>query len=101
MTDPSHDGPETPVSPAVGPDLQSHSGEPGQHQPSAESDGLLAVVKNLSRYHREHEKHYSEAPLADAMALHSAARTLIALAERWTSVEPVAGTGCQSVCGST
>jgi hypothetical protein len=34
---------------------------------SAESDGLLTVVKNLSRYHREHEKYYSEAPLADAI----------------------------------
>jgi hypothetical protein len=63
---------------------------PEQRQPSAEGDGLLAVVKNLSRYHREHEKYYSEAPLADAMALQRAARTLIALAERWTSVEPVA-----------
>jgi hypothetical protein len=48
------------------------------------------MVKNLSRYHREHEKYYSEAPLADAIALQRAARTLIALAERWTSVEPVA-----------
>jgi hypothetical protein len=32
------------------------------------------VVKNLSRYHREHEKYYSEAPLADAIALQRIAR---------------------------
>ena len=57
---------------------------------SAESDGLLALVKNLSRYHREHEKYYSEAPLADAISLQRTARTLIALAERWTCAEPVA-----------
>lgn len=37
-----------------------------QHQPGASSDGLLAVAANLSRYHREHEKYYSEVPLADA-----------------------------------
>ena len=60
------------------------------HQPGAGNDGLLAVVKNLSQYHREHEKYYSEAPLTDAISLQRAARTLIALAERWTSVEPTA-----------
>ena len=59
-----------------------------QHQPGAGSDGLLAVARNLSQYHREHEKYYSEAPLTDAISLQRAARTLIALAERWTSVEP-------------
>jgi hypothetical protein len=48
------------------------------------------VAANLSRYHREHEKYYSEAPLTDAIALQRAARTLIALAERWTAVEPAA-----------
>ena len=59
-----------------------------QHQPGAGSDGLLAVARNLSQYHREHEKYYSEAPLTDAISLQRTARTLIALAERWTSVEP-------------
>ena len=61
-----------------------------QHQPDAGSDGLLAVARNLSQYHREHEKYYSEAPLTDAISLQRTARTLIALAERWTSVEPAA-----------
>jgi hypothetical protein len=58
--------------------------------PGAGGDGLLAVAGNLSRYHREHEKYYSEAPLTDAIALQRMARTLIALAERWASVEPAA-----------
>ncbi len=53
-----------------------------QHQPGTISDGLLAVAANLSRYHREHESYYSEAPLADAIALQRTARTLIALAGR-------------------
>ena len=61
-----------------------------QHQPGAGSDGLLAVARNLSQYHREHEKYYSEAPLTDAISLQRTARTLIALAERWTSAEPAA-----------
>jgi hypothetical protein len=59
-------------------------------RPGSGSDGLLAVARNLSQYHREHEKYYSEAPLTAAISLQRAARTLIALAERWTSVEPAA-----------
>jgi hypothetical protein len=59
-----------------------------QPRPGAGSDGLLAVAANLSHYHREHEKYYSEAPLTEAIALQRAARTLIALAERWTAAEP-------------
>ncbi len=61
---------------------------PGEHRAGGENDGLLAVAANLSRYHREHEKYYSEAPLADAIALQRTARTLIALAERWATAEP-------------
>ena len=53
-------------------------------------NGLLAIAANLSRYHREHEKYYSEAPLTDAISLQRAARSLIALAERWSTAEPVA-----------
>jgi hypothetical protein len=53
-------------------------------------DGLLGIAANLSRYHREHEKYYSEAPLIDAISLQRAARSLIALAERWSTAEPVA-----------
>ena len=31
-------------------------------------DPLLAVVLNLARYHREHEKFYAESPLHDAVS---------------------------------
>jgi hypothetical protein len=90
MTESAHDPPEMRDTAAAGPGYQEQRPGPGRHQPSAGSDGLLAVVTNLSQYHREHEKYYSEAPLTDAIALQRAARTLIALAERWTSVQPAA-----------
>jgi hypothetical protein len=78
MTDSIQDGPERPGAGSR------------QPPPGAGNGGLLAVAANLSQYHREHEKYYSEAPLADAIALQRAARTLIALAERWTTAEPAA-----------
>jgi hypothetical protein len=75
----------------TGQDTPERRGSESQrHEPGASSDGLLAAAANLSRYHREHEKYYSEAPLTDAIALQRAARTLIALAERWSAVEPAA-----------
>ena len=90
MTEPAQNVPDMLSTPAAGSDFEGSGPEPRQHQPSAASDALLAVVKNLSQYHREHEKYYAEAPLADAIALQRAARTLIALAERWTCVQPAA-----------
>jgi hypothetical protein len=76
MTESTQDGPTR------------HSTESPWHQTGAGNDELLAAAKNLSQYHREHEKYYSEAALTDAVSLQRAARTLIALAERWASVEP-------------
>ena len=90
MTDPVQDGVVTPSTPAAGPAHQGRRAGPGQHQAGAESDDLLALVKNLSRYHREHEKYYSEEALVNAVSLQRTGRTLIALAERWTSAEPAA-----------
>src|SRR5215211_6861035 len=48
---------------------------------------FLQAVLNLSRYHREHEKHYAAAPLEDALWLQRRSRTLKALAERWACAE--------------
>ena len=50
---------------------------------------LLAIVRNLAEYHREHEKYYSEVPLADAISLQRTSRTLMALSERWRTATPV------------
>ncbi|HEX5190064.1 MAG TPA: hypothetical protein VFW16_11005 [Streptosporangiaceae bacterium] len=66
-----------------------------------DSDGLLEIAANLSRYHREHEKYYSEAPLTDAISLQRAARSLIALAERWTTAQPVAEPAPSPFAGAT
>jgi len=71
-----------------------------QYQPGAGSDGLLAVAANLSRYHREHEKYYSEAPLADAIALQRTARTLITLAGRWTATGPARASAASPFAGT-
>jgi hypothetical protein len=72
MSDPAQGQPPAPGTQAT--DDEGSGTKPAQRQVSADSDGLLAVVKNLSRYHREHEKYYSEAPLADAIALQRIAR---------------------------
>lgn len=49
---------------------------------------MAGVFANLSRYHREHEKHYGEAPLRDASGLIRASRSLKALAEHWSTADP-------------
>ena len=54
------------------------------------SDGATAraaraAMLNLSRFHREHERHYALAPLEGALALGRAARTLTTLADRWAA----------------
>jgi hypothetical protein len=80
--------------------LAAPGNESRQFQPGASSDGLLAAAANLSRYHREHEKYYSEAPLADAIALQRTARTLIALAERWATAGPAAEPAASPFAGT-
>ena len=49
---------------------------------------LLESIENLSRFHREHEKFYSQAPLQAARELQASSRALQALADRWGEVEP-------------
>jgi hypothetical protein len=44
-----------------------------------------AAMLNLSRFHREHERHYALAPLESAVALGRAARTLTTIADRWAA----------------
>src|SRR6476659_8453730 len=49
---------------------------------------LLDAVLNLSKFHRDHEKFYASAPREQAVVLQRHARTLQALADRWSTVEP-------------
>jgi hypothetical protein len=51
------------------------------------SDPFLAAIDNLSRFHREHEKFYAQAPREQAVLVQRHARTLAALADRWSQVE--------------
>ena len=55
--------------------------------PPPRDNPLLQAALNLSQFHREHEKHYSAAPLEDALWLQRTSRTLKALAERWSRAE--------------
>lgn len=53
---------------------------------------LLTAIMNLSAFHREHEKFYASAPREQAVVLQRHARTLQALADRWSVVDPVSAT---------
>ena len=81
MTDPAQDGPPAPNTPPTGPSDNRAGAQPEQRQPSVDGDGLLAVVKNLSRYHREHEKYYSKAPLQSGAWLAAAMEASWGMAE--------------------
>ncbi|MFJ4206428.1 hypothetical protein ACIP2Y_43350 [Streptomyces sviceus] len=60
------------------------SDDEAQHTPP---DSLLQVIDNLARFHREHEKYYSQAPLRQAGELQARSRALKSLADRWNDVE--------------
>jgi hypothetical protein len=49
---------------------------------------LLDAMLNLTRFHRDHEKYYAVAPRETAVVLQRHARTLQALADRWTTAAP-------------
>jgi|GEM_PF-4671904 len=46
------------------------------------------MILNLSRYHREHEKFYSQAPVQRAIGLQQASGVLKTLADRWSQADP-------------
>jgi hypothetical protein len=49
---------------------------------------LLEAILNLAHFHKEHERFYSSSPLDTAVRLQRHARTLQALADRWSEVVP-------------
>ena len=49
-------------------------------------ESLLQLIDNLSRFHREHEEYYSQAPLRQASELQARSRVLKALADWWSEV---------------
>lgn len=52
------------------------------------SEPLFEAISNLSRFHREHEKFYSQAPLRQAEEVQAASRAIKALAAQWSGAEP-------------
>lgn len=58
---------------------------PEADQPPRE---LLDAIANLARFHREHEKFYSQAPLVQASELQGSSRALKALAGQWRQADP-------------
>jgi hypothetical protein len=53
-------------------------------------DRLLAAILNLAAFHRDHEEFYASAPREQAVAMQRHARTLLALADRWSATAPAA-----------
>lgn len=49
---------------------------------------LLETIGNLTEFHREHEKFYSQAPLRTSVEIQAASRVLKALGARWSEVTP-------------
>jgi hypothetical protein len=69
-------------------------------QSQGDESPLLRAVMNLSRFHREHEKFYASAPRELAVRLQRHARTLQALADRWSAVEPSSGPALSPFAGA-
>jgi hypothetical protein len=55
---------------------------------SSERSRLLEAILNLAAFHRDHERYYAAAPRELAVTLLRHARTLQALADRWSTVAP-------------
>lgn len=56
-----------------------------------DSDRFTQTLLNLAKYHREHEKFYSDWPLDRALRIRSASRMLCTLADRWAEVQVAGG----------
>jgi hypothetical protein len=55
--------------------------------PTRASTPLLEAMMNLTKFHREHELFYASAPREFAVTLQRHARTLLALADQWSTTE--------------
>jgi hypothetical protein len=60
----------------------------GENNYMKDNNYLIQNILNLSKYHREHEKYYSKAPLKQAIQIQDASLALKTLADRWTRIEP-------------
>ena len=65
----------------------------GPRSDAAGTGALLDTARNLAHFHKQHERFYATSPVESALGLHRHARALLALADRWTTVEPGARVG--------
>jgi hypothetical protein len=63
--------------------------DPKETMMATTAPALLETIENLSRFHREHERFYAQAPLEQAISLQRWTRSLKALADHWQLAEPV------------
>ncbi len=64
-------------------------GEDGSTTQAGATTALLTAITNLTQFHREHEKYYTSAPREQAIVLQRHARSLLALADQWSTTAPV------------
>jgi hypothetical protein len=50
-------------------------------------ENFLEIISNLSKFHREHEKFYGQAPLKTAIEIQDAAKTLKTIADKWINLK--------------
>jgi hypothetical protein len=50
-------------------------------------ENFLEIISNLSKYHREHEKFYGQAPLRTAIDIQDASKTLKTSADKWINLQ--------------
>jgi hypothetical protein len=60
----------------------------GTEGPTSPPTELLELIGNQARFHREHEKFYSRAPLSGASEIQAASWALKSLAAQWGKAEP-------------
>lgn len=70
--------------------------EPGGTPP----EPLLEAIANLARFHHEHEKYYSQAPLRQAAELQARSRALKSPAGRWSTVDAGGRSGTVPFAGA-
>jgi hypothetical protein len=61
---------------------------------------LLEAALNLAAFHKQHERFYASSPLESALRLQRHARALLALADRWATVEPSTQVGVSPFQGA-
>jgi hypothetical protein len=67
---------------------------------AVQASPLLDAMLNLTRFHRDHEKFYASSPRERAVTLQRHARTLHALADRWSKATPSTGAALSPYAGA-